>query len=110
MMGQSAMFFMLILDFLFAIIIPLRHRMFTNLHYVFYMCIPPFLFAFVTVIFCFFFMNDDLIDFCTPAQTFPRKIAFISYVVNGTNIATLMLLLSVFVAVRKSQAGAICLL
>uniref|UniRef100_A0A0K0DM95 Aa_trans domain-containing protein n=1 Tax=Angiostrongylus cantonensis TaxID=6313 RepID=A0A0K0DM95_ANGCA len=83
MMGQSAMFFMLILDLLFAVTIP--HRMFTNLHYVFYMCLPPLLFAFVTLIFLL-----------------PRKIAFISYAVNGTNIATLVLLLLVFAAVRKS--------
>uniref|UniRef100_A0A0K0DB39 G protein-coupled receptor n=1 Tax=Angiostrongylus cantonensis TaxID=6313 RepID=A0A0K0DB39_ANGCA len=68
MMGQSAVFFMLSLDFLFAVTIPLTHRMFTNLPYVFYMCLPPFIFALIIVVSCFAFMNDDPIEFCTPIQ------------------------------------------
>ncbi|KAK6045066.1 hypothetical protein COOONC_17429, partial [Cooperia oncophora] len=68
MVAQSAMFFMMALDYLLAVTIPLKHRMTSSLPYVFFMCVPPFLLASVSIVTSIIFMNNDQINFCTPIQ------------------------------------------
>ncbi|EYC09096.1 hypothetical protein Y032_0062g3350 [Ancylostoma ceylanicum] len=101
MIAQSVMFLMLSLDIMFAVVIPLRHRIFTTLPYVFYMCLPPFLIGAATVISINLGMSNEAIEFCTPVQAFPRKMGWMTYMVNGLNVAAFVVNLVVFFAVKS---------
>ncbi|KAK6026233.1 hypothetical protein OSTOST_07846 [Ostertagia ostertagi] len=95
MVAQSAMVFMLALDLLFAVVIPLRHHVISTLPYVFCMCVPPFLLALVTVISSMIFMNEEEISFCTPITAMPHEIEWLSYVINVLNMGVIVVLLSI---------------
>ncbi|KJH51476.1 hypothetical protein DICVIV_02309 [Dictyocaulus viviparus] len=73
--------------------------------YVFYMCLPPYLFAFIAVFLFYLFMNDDPINSCSPVQAVPRVMGFVSYIINALNIASLILIVAVIVTVGNSRKG-----
>ncbi|EYB81759.1 hypothetical protein Y032_0374g202 [Ancylostoma ceylanicum] len=91
MLAQSSMFFMLWMDYLLAIIIPLKHRFFTTVTYVFTMCLPPFVIAGIAIILVSVNMDSDPIEFCTPITMIPVNTEWILYVINGLNVAALLL-------------------
>ncbi|EYC45640.1 hypothetical protein Y032_0421g1173 [Ancylostoma ceylanicum] len=103
MFAQSMMFFMLGMDFLFAIIIPLRHFAFTPSSYVFIMCLPPFLISGGIVFLFFVTLNDDPIEFCTPIQMIPPRMIWILYVVNGSNVAVVALNVIMFIVLKSTH-------
>ncbi|XGW06379.1 hypothetical protein V3C99_016582 [Haemonchus contortus] len=103
MVAQSVMFFMMAVDYLLAVSMPLKHHLLSSVPYVFYMCIPSFLLASFTVATSVFFMNDDPLDFCTPIQALPQNAEWLTSVVNVLNIGVLIVHLSVIALLGTSR-------
>uniref|UniRef100_A0A1I7XMI6 G_PROTEIN_RECEP_F1_2 domain-containing protein n=1 Tax=Heterorhabditis bacteriophora TaxID=37862 RepID=A0A1I7XMI6_HETBA len=87
LLAQAIMFLVLAVDMLFAVVIPIKHRLWMTLPYVSVMCSPPFAFATFAIFWSVLVMEDDFIEMCTPIQAIPPSVYWWgSYLINGINI------------------------
>ncbi|PIC22284.1 hypothetical protein B9Z55_016392 [Caenorhabditis nigoni] len=117
-MFQSALFLSMALDLCFCIMLPIKHMLWPKTKYILIMCIMPTCFALIVFFLNFLFVTDENAPYCafmlirTPkTQEVNNDSAMddgvfetISTSVVVCNILTLLItVVSVFVAIRKSQ-------
>ncbi|EYC42741.1 hypothetical protein Y032_0520g2855 [Ancylostoma ceylanicum] len=100
--AQSLMYFMMALDMLLAIGIPIRHKVWPKITYVIMMCVPPILFAFIACVISYSSTERGTPKICGPQATTAHGVATLSmFFLMAANTAAVVMVIIVVVITRR---------
>ncbi|EYB99746.1 hypothetical protein Y032_0120g915 [Ancylostoma ceylanicum] len=105
--AQSLVYFMIALDMLMAVLIPLKHKMWSTSLYTFFMCTPPMLVAAAAVFASYYSMNHGEVKMCRPPTVNNTVVTAITILLTLTNTAAVVVMLvSLGIVIRSDAACA----
>ncbi|EYC04515.1 hypothetical protein Y032_0087g2055 [Ancylostoma ceylanicum] len=97
---QATMAFSIALDLFFAVVYPVRYRLFNTKYYFLVLCGTSWTFALFFMVYAWMMMNDDILEFCTVLVAMPPGVVslwtdlnvIINFGVLGVYLATFLVL------------------